>query len=49
METLLPFGQIPQRLFKKMNWKPERSIKKIYEDTWRWHQQNTIGYGKYKI
>ena len=32
--------------FEKMSWKPERNIKKICEDTWRWHQQNSTGYCK---
>jgi UDP-glucose 4-epimerase len=31
---------------KKMNWRPERNIKKICEDTWRWHKHNPFGYGK---
>jgi UDP-glucose 4-epimerase len=29
---------------EKMNWKPERNIKMICEDTWRWHKHNPIGY-----
>jgi UDP-glucose 4-epimerase len=31
---------------EKMSWKPERNIKKICEDTWRWHKLNPTGYGK---
>jgi len=31
--------------FEKMSWKPERNIKKICEDTLRWHKLNPIGYG----
>ena len=31
--------------FYKMSWQPERSIKNICEDTWRWHRNNPIGYG----
>jgi UDP-glucose 4-epimerase len=27
-----------------MSWKPERNIKKICEDTWRWHKRNPGGY-----
>ena len=45
---LAAFWADSSKAFEKMNWKPERSIKKICEDTWRWHQQNPIGYGKYK-
>ena len=32
-------------VFKKMDWQPERNIKNICEDTWRWHTLNPIGYG----
>ena len=31
---------------KKMSWKPERNIKKICEDTWRWHKINPAGYNR---
>ncbi|MDC1349288.1 UDP-glucose 4-epimerase GalE [Amylibacter sp.] len=31
---------------EKMNWYPERNIKKICEDTWRWHKLNPTGYGR---
>ena len=31
---------------EKMSWKPERNIKKICEDTWRWHKLNPTGYGR---
>ncbi|MDC3244166.1 UDP-glucose 4-epimerase GalE [Amylibacter sp.] len=34
----------PTKAFKKMNWQPEKNIKQICEDTWRWHQLNPIGY-----
>ncbi|MDC0489188.1 UDP-glucose 4-epimerase GalE [Amylibacter sp.] len=30
---------------EKLSWQPERNIKKICEDTWRWHKYNPIGYG----
>ena len=30
---------------EKMSWKPDRNIKKICEDTWRWHKLNPMGYG----
>ena len=43
---LAAFCADSSKAFEKMDWKPERSIKKIYEDTWRWHQQNLTGYGK---
>jgi UDP-glucose 4-epimerase len=28
----------------KLDWKPEKNIKKICEDTWRWHKLNPVGY-----
>jgi UDP-glucose 4-epimerase len=31
---------------EKMSWKPERNIKNICEDTWRWHKLNPTGYGR---
>jgi len=34
------------KAFEKMSWKPERNIKKICEDTWRWHNLNPTGYGR---
>ena len=46
---LAAFWADSSKAFEMMNWQPERSIKNICEDTWRWHQQNPIGYGKYKI
>jgi len=45
---LAAFWANSSKLSEKMGWKPERNIKKICEDTWRWHQQNPIGYSKYK-
>ena len=30
--------------FEKMNWKAERNIEQICEDTWRWHKFNPSGY-----
>ena len=30
---------------EKMDWQPERNIKKICQDTWRWHKLNPNGYG----
>ena len=32
------------KAFEKMGWQAERSIKKICEDTWRWHQNNPEGF-----
>jgi len=32
------------KAFKKMNWKSQKSIKKICEDTWRWHKNNPNGF-----
>ena len=43
---LAAFWADSSKAFEKMDWKPERIIKKICEDTWRWHQQNLTGYGK---
>ena len=43
---LAAFWANSSKLFEKMNWKPERNIKKICEDTWRWHKLNPIGYGR---
>jgi UDP-glucose 4-epimerase len=33
------------KAFEKLCWQPEKNIKKICEDTWRWHKLNPIGYG----
>ena len=33
------------KAFKKMDWQPDRNIKNICEDTWRWHKFNPSGYG----
>ena len=35
----------PSKALKKMDWRPERNIQKICEDTWRWHKDNPNGYG----
>ncbi|MDA9354379.1 UDP-glucose 4-epimerase GalE [Amylibacter sp.] len=45
---LASFWADSSKSLEKMNWQPERNIRQICEDTWRWHQQNPIGYGKYK-
>ena len=42
---LAAFWADSSKAFEKMNWKPERNIKKICEDTWRWHKLNPSGYG----
>ena len=42
---LAAFWANSSKSFEKMSWKPERNIKKICEDTWRWHKLNPIGYG----
>jgi UDP-glucose 4-epimerase len=42
---LAAFWANSSKSFEKMNWKPERNIKKICEDTWRWHKLNPTGYG----
>jgi UDP-glucose 4-epimerase len=33
------------KAFEKTSWKTESNIKKICEDTWRWHILNPTGYG----
>ena len=42
---LAAFWANSSKSFEKMSWKPERNIKKICEDTWRWHELNPTGYG----
>jgi len=42
---LAAFWANSSKLSEKMGWKPERNIKKICEDTWRWHKLNPTGYG----
>ena len=42
---LAAFWANSSKSFEKMSWKPARNIKKICEDTWRWHKNNPIGYG----
>ena len=42
---LAAFWADSSKAFEKMNWQPERNIKKICKDTWRWHKLNPIGYG----
>ena len=49
---LAAFWADSSKAFDKISWKPERNIKKICEDTWRWQKHNPIGYvktNKYKI
>ena len=43
---LAAFWADSSKSFEKMDWKPERNIKKICEDTWRWHKLNPTGYGR---
>ena len=42
---LAAFWADSSKAFEKMNWQPEKNIKKICEDTWRWHTLNPTGYG----
>ena len=42
---LAAFWANSSKASEKMSWKPERNIKKICEDTWRWHKFNPSGYG----
>ncbi len=46
--ALAAFWVDSSKAFEKTSWKPERNIKKICEDTWRWQKYNIIGYGKNK-
>jgi UDP-glucose 4-epimerase len=41
---LATFWADSSKAFEKLNWEPERNIKKICEDTWRWHKLNPTGY-----
>ena len=41
---LAAFWANSSKAFEKMNWQSERNIKKICEDTFRWHKYNPIGY-----
>ena len=43
---LAAFWADSSRAHLKMSWKPEKNIKKICEDTWRWHKLNPTGYGR---
>ena len=43
---LAAFWANSSKAFEKMCWKPEKNIKKICEDTWRWHKLNPTGYGR---
>ena len=42
---LAAFWADSSKAFETMGWKPERNIKQICEDTWRWHKFNASGYG----
>ena len=42
---LAAFWADSSKAFETMSWQPERNIKKICEDTWRWHKLNPTGYG----
>jgi UDP-glucose 4-epimerase len=42
---LAAFWADSSKAFEKISWKPERNIKNICEDTWRWHKLNLTGYG----
>jgi UDP-glucose 4-epimerase len=41
---LAAFWADSSKAFEKMSWQPERNIKNICEDTWRWHKLNPIGF-----
>jgi len=41
---LAAFWADSSKALEKMDWRPERDIKKICEDTWHWQQNNTRGY-----
>ena len=42
---LAAFWANSSKSFEKISWKTKRNIKKICEDTWRWHELNPTGYG----
>jgi len=42
---LAAFWADSSKAFEKIDWQPERNIKKICEDTWCWHKLNPTGYG----
>jgi len=42
---LAAFWADSSKLFEKMDWHPERNLKNICEDIWRWHELNPTGYG----
>ena len=39
---LATFWADSSKAFEKLSWQPERNIKKICEDTWRWQKRNLI-------
>jgi UDP-glucose 4-epimerase len=41
---LAAFWADSSKVSEKMSWKPERNIKNICEDTWRWQSNNPNGY-----
>ena len=41
---LAAFWADSSKAFETMSWKPERNIKNICDDTWRWHKFNSSGY-----
>ena len=42
---LAAFWADSSKAIEKMSWQPERNVKNMCEDTWRWHKLNPIGYG----
>jgi UDP-glucose 4-epimerase len=42
---LAAFWANSSKAFEKMNWRAQKNIKQICEDTWRWHKLNSNGYG----
>jgi UDP-glucose 4-epimerase len=42
---LAAFWADSSKAFEKIDWQPERNIKKICDDTWYWHKLNPTGYG----
>ena len=42
---LAEFWEDSSKAFEIMNWKSDRNLKNICEDTWRWHKLNPTGYG----
>ncbi len=36
----------PEKALRELNWKAERGIEEMCEDSWRWQSNNPDGYGE---